>query len=243
MHILNDEEFSILSNKALLGDMLSIIVHQWKQPLSVLSILSTNMDLQLEIDNFDKERFIFWNQQIQEQIQYMSETIDDFRDFSNSKKEKQQINLKNCIERASRFTKIPLAKNDITLEIYYHATNLQVLAFHNDICQILIILISNAKDKLSLLPLEPKKIVIEVSEDEANFTITVSDNGSFIDETIMQNIFQKNFTTKENKVGNGLGLFIAKRIITEHLNGKINVKNLYNEGQVRFYLIIPKQIS
>lgn len=243
MHILNDNEFSILSNKALFGDMLSMIVHQWKQPLSVLSILSTNMDLQLEIDNFDKEKFLFWNQQIQEQIQYMNETIDDFKDFSNSKKEKQQVNLQNCIERASKFTKIPLAKNDIVLEIYYNTKNLELLAFHNDISQILIILISNAKDKLSILPLESKNIIIEVSEDETNLIITVSDNGTFIDESIITNIFQKSFTTKENKEGNGLGLYIANKIITEHLNGKIYVKNLYNKEQVenvRFYLVIPK---
>jgi len=243
MHILNDEEFSILSNKALLGDMLSMIVHQWKQPLSVLSILSTNMEFQLEIDNFDNEKFLFWNNQIREQVEYMSETIDDFKDFSNSKKEKQQVNVQNCIERASRFTNIPLAKNDITLETYYNAKNLQILAFHNDICQILIILISNAKDKLSLLFLESKKIIIEASEDETNLIITVSDNGTFIDESIINNIFQKSFTTQENKEGSGLGLYIANKIITEHLNGKIYVENLYNKEQienVRFYLVIPK---
>ncbi|MDX9742941.1 MAG: HAMP domain-containing sensor histidine kinase [Arcobacteraceae bacterium] len=239
MNILNDDDFAILSSKALLGDMLSMIVHQWKQPLSIINILSTNMDFQLEMNNFDKERFLTWNKQLQEQIQYMSETIDDFRDFSDIKKEKNRINVQNCIQRAIRFTNIILTKNEISLEVYYHTKDLEILAFHNDICQILIILISNAKDKFLLLDLESKKIIIEVSENDLGLLITVKDNGGIINEEILKNIFQENFTTKEDKRGNGLGLFIANKIIKEHLDGKIWVENLCDENSVRFCLLVP----
>lgn len=240
MNILNNEDFATLSSKALLGDMLSMIVHQWKQPLSVINILSTNMDFQLEIDNFDKEKFLTWNKQLQEQIRYMNETIDDFRDFLDTKKEKNKINVTHCIERAKRFTNIILIKNEITLEVYYHTTNLEILAFHNDICQILMILISNAKDKFVLLELESKKITIEVSENNEGLLVTVKDNGGVINEEILESIFQENFTTKEEKRGNGLGLFIASKIIKEHLQGKIWVENLYDENSVQFCLLIPK---
>jgi len=239
MNILNDDDFAILSSKALLGDMLSMIVHQWKQPLSIINILSTNMDFQLEMDNFDKERFLTWNKQLQEQIKYMSETIDDFRDFSGTKKEKNRINVTNCIERAIRFTNIILIKNEISLEVYYHTKNLEILAFHNDICQILIILISNAKDKFLLVDLESKKITIEVSENDLGLLIAVKDNGGVIDQEILTNIFQENFTTKEDKKGNGLGLFIASKIIKDHLQGKIWVENLYTENSVQFCLLVP----
>jgi len=198
------------------------------------------MDFQLEMDNFDKEKFLTWNKQLQEQIRYMNETIDDFRDFSDSKKEKNNINVKNCIERAIRFTNIILIKNEITLDVYYHTANLEILAFHNDICQILIILISNAKDKFLPSELEAKKISIDVSEDKLGLLITVKDNGGVIDKEILENIFQENFTTKEEKRGNGLGLFIASKIIKEHLQGKIWVENLYDESSVRFCLLIPK---
>jgi C4-dicarboxylate-specific signal transduction histidine kinase len=168
----------------------------------------------------------------------MSETIDDFRDFSGTKKEKNRINVTNCIERAIRFTNIILIKNEISLEVCYHTTNLEILAFHNDICQILIILISNAKDKFLLVDLESKKITIEVSENDLGLLIAVKDNGGVIDEEILTNIFQENFTTKEDKKGNGLGLFIASKIIKDHLQGKIWVENLYAENSVQFCLLI-----
>jgi len=239
--IMPHEESAILSltKKATMGDMLSMILHQWKQPLSIISILNTSMDFQLECDKFDKERFLAYNTKIKEQIDYMSETMYDFKDFLLEDKEKRIINIKTCIERAIKFTTIALKKNEIEYTMNYHTLKSEIWGFNNDISQILIIFILNAKDKLSLLSIDTKKITIDVEEDNENLLICVKDNGGLIDEAILDMIFDESFTTKDEKNGNGLGLYIARRIAKERLNGQIFVENNEEENSVIFTLSIP----
>lgn len=235
----NESSILSLTKKATMGDMLSMILHQWKQPLSIISVLNTSMDFQLECDTFDKEKFLAYNTKIKEQIEYMSETMYDFKDFLLEDKEKRVINIKTCIERAIRFTVIALNKNEIEYEINYNTFKSEIFGFNNDISQILIIFILNAKDKLSLLCIEKKKITIDVNDDNENLLIHVKDNGTLIDEEILDSIFDENFTTKEDKNGNGLGLYIAKKITQDRLNGHIFVENNKEENSVIFTLSIP----
>jgi signal transduction histidine kinase len=234
-----DAIFRTLTKKATLGDMISMIAHQWKQPLSVISVLNTGMDLQLELDNFDKQKFLSYNSQIKEQIDYMSETINDFRNFLQEDSKKNILDIKVCIQKALKFTAIALTKNDILFEVNFYTDKCKFLGFNNDVTQILIVFISNAKDKLSLLALETKKITIDVNEENENLLISVKDNGGIIDESIINDIFIEHFTTKKEPNGNGIGLYIANKIAKEHLHGKIWVENNKEENSVTFTLSIP----
>jgi signal transduction histidine kinase len=237
----NEEDaiFLTLAKKATLGDMLSMIVHQWKQPLSVISVLNTGMDLQLELGNFDKEKFLAYNTKIKEQIDYMSETIDDFRNFLSEDTKKNILDVRTCIKKALKFTAIALIQNDIIFEVNFHTDKCEVFGFNNDITQILIVFISNAKDKFSLGNIENKKITIDVNENDTDLLISVTDNGGVIDENIVNEILTEHFTTKKEHSGNGIGLFIARKIATEHLNAKLLVKNSNEQNSVIFTLSIP----
>lgn len=239
----NDNEILLaLTKKATMGDMLGMIVHQWKQPLSMISILSTNMDLQLELNNFNQDKFLTYNKQIKEQIDYMSEIIDDFKNFFSEDRVKNTVNIKTCIEKAIKFTKIALEKSDINFIVDISSEYFNILAYNNDVCQILIILITNAKEKLSKLSIQNKTIILSLFEKDSNLIISVSDNGGHIDENIIHSIFDENFTTKIDKAGNGLGLYIAKKITTEHLHGEIFVQNENDKSKVSFILSIPKDL-
>jgi len=230
------------AKKAAMGEMVSMITHQWKQPLSFISILNTGMDFQLSLDQFDKEKFLEYNTQIKEQIDYMSETIDDFKEYFSPKKEKKIFNAKDCVTRAIKFTQASLKKNNITLEVsYLDDGDYTILSFNHDVCQVLMNIINNAKDQFISLNNEEmdKKISLCIFHDSKNIIFELKNNGGVIPEEILEFIFQSNFTTKEDFGGSGIGLYIVEKIITEHLEGSIEVINIKEENSVLFKIKIP----
>lgn len=230
------------AKKAAMGEMVSMITHQWKQPLSLISILNTSMEFQLDINEFDKEKFVHFNKQIKEQIDYMSETIDDFKEYFNPNRQKQISNVKDCVVRAIKFTEAALKKNSIVLEVIYlnDGADYTILSFSHDVCQVLMNIINNAKDELSKIHDDyEKKISLLIYHEQENIVFEIKNNGGVIADEVLEFIFQSNFTTKGEIGGSGIGLYIVEKIVKEHLDGSIKVQNIKEENSVLFTIKVP----
>jgi signal transduction histidine kinase len=227
------------AKNAAMGEMLSMITHQWKQPLSVLLSISSGMEAILDIEKFDKEMFINYLKNIEDQVEYMNDTVEDFKNFFSESKEQEKINIQECINRAVKFTAPALKKYDIKFNITYEDNkDYTILAYKHDVCQILMNIINNAKDQLKKKDVT-RKIEMDIYSQDNDVVFAIKNNGGTIPNEIIDNIFNHRFTTKSIETGSGLGLYISKKIADEHLGAILNVENIQSEDSVVFYLKIP----
>jgi len=205
-----------------MGEMVGSIAHQWRQPLNALSINIQNLEDDFEEGLIDKifiDNFIQKNTDI---INFMSHTIDDFRNFFRIDKEKIDFSVLESIENVVNIQDAVLKNYNINLEII--GDDFIINGFKNEFSQVVMNLINNAKDALVENKIDDAKIVVELS----NNKITIINNGVGIDEDIIDRIFEPYFTTKEQGKGTGMGLYMSKMIIENNMNGKIDVKNIDN---------------
>ena len=235
----------VQSKNAAMGEMVSMITHQWKQPLSVISVLNTTMDLQLENDFFDKEAFLHNNTLIKEQIDFMSQTIDDFKEYFDENKQRHIQNVKNCVARAIKFTAPALFKHEIKLSVeYLDDGDYEIYSFTHDVCQVLMNIINNAKDEFARLGDDRERyiklsIFHETQQQRECIAISILNNGGMIPEDHLESIFQSDFSTKKEIGGSGIGLYIVDKIVKEHIDGAISVENIPQIDGVRFTLRVP----
>ncbi|NVJ53948.1 MAG: PAS domain-containing sensor histidine kinase [Campylobacteraceae bacterium] len=220
------------SKMAAMGEMLENIAHQWRQPLSAVSVLSTGMILQNDQDLLNKDLLDAGLNDINEQVQYLSKTIDDFRNFFKPNKQKNRFHLKSVIKTSIKLSKARYTKEHI--EFITSIDDMELFTYENELLQVLLNIITNAKDEL--IKKEGKKfIIIETSSDEDYLYIRVKDNAGGIDKFILDRIFEPYFTTKHNSQGTGIGLYMSENIV-KHMNGKISVTNENVEYNSSVYL-------
>ncbi len=220
------------SKMAAMGEMLENIAHQWRQPLSAVSVLSTGMILQNEQNLLDKELLDAGLNDINEQVQYLSKTIDDFRNFFKPNKQKNRFKLSDIIKTSIKLSKARYSKKHI--EFIVNIEDEELFTYENELLQVLLNLITNAKDELIKKDYK-KYIFIETQIDKGYLYIRVKDNAGGIDNMIIDRIFEPYFTTKHNSQGTGIGLYMSSNIV-RHMNGKINVKNTNVEHNCGVYL-------
>ncbi|RXK07144.1 PAS domain-containing sensor histidine kinase [Halarcobacter bivalviorum] len=220
------------SKMAAMGEMLENIAHQWRQPLSAVSVLSTGMILQNEQDLLNKDLLDAGLNDINEQVQYLSKTIDDFRNFFKPNKQKNRFYLKNVIKTSIKLSKARYTKKHIDFII--NIEDMELFTYENELLQVLLNIISNAKDEL--IKKEGKKfIIIDTHSDTDYLYIKIKDNAGGIDKYIVDRIFEPYFTTKHNSQGTGIGLYMSKNIV-KHMNGEISVENVNVEYNSSIYL-------
>ena len=169
---------------------------------------------------------------INEQVQYLSKTIDDFRNFFKPNKQKNSFNLKSVIDTSIKLSKARYIKKHI--EFVTNIEDMQLFTYENELLQVILNIISNAKDEL--VKKEGKRfIMIETSKDRDYLYIKIKDNAGGVDKFIIDRIFEPYFTTKHNSQGTGIGLYMSKNII-KHMNGKISVKNENIEYNSAIYI-------
>lgn len=156
----------------------------------------------------------------------MSKTIDDFSNFFNPNKDKEEFCLKSSIEEALAITKKMLEKNSIKIET--HLEKIDIFGVSNELSQIIINLLQNSTDAFKDKETK-KKISIKSFIDKSYAIIEFKDNAGGIEEKTLDKVFEPYFTTKHQSNGTGLGLFMSKMIIEKSLNGKITLDN-YNDG-------------
>lgn len=225
------------SKLAALGEMIGNIAHQWRQPISAVSAIMMNIKWTAISQGVDKKFLDERMNEANEQLKYMSQTIDDFRNFFKPNKEKEYFDLKNEIKKAYKISQESLLYNNINLQIF-SSRMISIYGYANEFSQVVLNLISNAKDVLIERKIEIPRIEIHISQDDKNIYCEVKDNGGGIEEKYINRIFEPYFTTKEHQ-GTGIGLYISKEIIQKHMQGTLEAKNIKNGAS--FIICLPRK--
>jgi len=210
-----------------MGEMIGNIAHQWRQPLTQLSSILINIELHFERKKLTKEKLSAKINEANEQISFMSNTIDDFRNFFSSGKTKQDYAVSTLIEKVKKLMNASLKNHNIKLDIQIQ-DDFVLNGYPNEIAQALVNIVSNAKDVILERGIKNPLIAIKAFKQNHKNIITIQDNAGGIKIMPHDKIFEPYFSTKHASVGTGIGLYMTKIIIEKNNNGKISVKNLHN---------------
>ena len=224
-----DNLFFQQSKMASMGEMIANIAHQWRQPLSLISTASSGIKIQKEYNTLTDEHFDKSLDAITNATQYLSQTIEDFKNFFSPKENQERFTIENLIARTLTLVSAELENKNIS--IVKNIENIEIESFQNDFIQVLINIINNAKD--ALLKKEGEKLIFIESYLESNnqLILTITDNAGGIDQEILSKIFEPYFTTKYKSNGTGIGLYMVMEIIQKHMHGTIKVANTSYEYQ------------
>jgi len=213
------------SKLALLGEMIGNIAHQWRQPLMQLSAILMYLDAYNEKGKLIKEKLDKKVNDGNSIIDFMSKTIEDFRNYYKPEKQKEEFLLKDSIDSALFIVNSALKSSNIKVNTLYSKNDLKLTSYKNEFSQAFLNIITNAKDILIQRQIEEPLINIEVSQKEDSIVICVNDNAGGIDNEILSKVFDPYFTTKHKSQGTGIGLYMTKMIIENNMNGNIEVEN------------------
>nr|WP_321266630.1 sensor histidine kinase [uncultured Sulfurimonas sp.] len=219
-----DEILISQSRLASMGEMIEQIAHQWRQPLNELGLLNQDLYFKKKLGNLTDDDFDKIHDNIDSNIQYMSNTIDDFRNYYKSDKEKETFALDESITDILSIvgTTLEYAKIKVVLKL---EENIYIDSLKHELQQVFLIIINNAKDALIINEIEDKKIVLEVFCDNEFAYVNIVDNAGGVAENIKNKIFDPYFSTKFKSQGTGIGLYMAKIIIEKNMQGNLNVFN------------------
>ena len=208
------------SRLAQMGEMLSMIAHQWRQPLSAISASAAVLYIKASRDKLDKDTAIELSNKITDFSKHLSSTIDDFRDFFKSNKSKTKTNFEKIVKSVLDIVNISLEQKDIKLNINI-VSLCDLETYENEVKQVILNLVKNAEDALIENSIQNAQIDIDIN----NNVLSIRDNAGGIPSDIMDKIFDPYFSTKTKKDGTGLGLYMSKTIIQEHCDGNLEVQN------------------
>ncbi len=226
------------AKQAALGEMIGNIAHQWRQPLSLISSIASGIKARQEFGMLDKDTITQNMDSIMVKTQYLSETVETFRNYLKEKKEKQDVILQDRIKMAIAITKTSLEDNRI--EFVEELDTLEPISMKivaGELTEVLINLINNAKDILVEKKTPAPWVKVALHKNDDKVVITIEDNGGGIPEDILPKVFEEFFTTKDDAVGTGLGLHMSKKIIEESLKGKLYVQN--SDFGAKFFVELP----
>jgi signal transduction histidine kinase len=225
------------SRQAAMGEMISMIAHQWRQPISTVSMLVSNILLEIELGDLSEDRAKNSLNQINEQIQYLSSTISDFKNFFKPNQSKAQVKLSEIMSDTLKIIRKSIENSNIVIEESY-LNDFEFKTYKNQVVQVLLVILKNAQDVLLDNSIEKPRIFITSGSLENNkIYISIEDNAGGIKLENPDVIFEPYFSTKNEKNGTGLGLYMCKMIVERHLNGEIFVENI--ENGAKFVIEIP----
>ncbi len=210
------------SKLAAMGEMIDNIAHQWRQPLSVISSISTGLCIQFELPNLDKEEAITDLKKLNKTSQHLSETIDDFRNFFRRNKVKREFSVLEAVKKNLNLIEGILKNNSIKV-VFEKVDDARITSYENELTQALLNIFHNAKDAMK--GKESPYIFINISKNKEHVILKIRDNGGGIDTAIRDKIFEPYFTTKHQSQGTGIGLYMTHQIIESHMGGTIKVAN------------------
>ena len=212
------------SRLAQMGEMISMIAHQWRQPLAAISSTTNSLMLKNAFGQYEQEFVDEKLQNINRYSQHLSSTIDDFRNFFKQNKEKKEVSLLQVVEESLNIIEVSISSKDIDIIKDIRSQKI-ISTYSNELRQVVLNLIKNAEDILEEKDIEKKLIKISIYEEDDKNILEISDNAGGIPEDIIDNIFEPYFSTKTNKDGTGLGLYMSKTIIEDHCAGRIKAYN------------------
>jgi len=221
-----------------MGEMISNIVHQWRQPLSAISATTSSMQVQKEFATLSDEKFDELSQSIIVNVEYLSNTMDTFRNFIKEKKVKKELVVEERIKNTIDIIKFTLKNNYIELvNNVDFSKQTYTTMFSGELDQVLINIFNNAKDALLENNITNPRIELNFVNKKEKAIITIEDNAGGIPLDIIEKIFDENFTTKDISKGTGIGLYMSYKIIKESFNGKLYVQNTPNGA--KFFIEFP----
>jgi len=209
---------------AAMGEMIGNIAHQWRQPLNTLGLVIQRLPFFYETDEFSKEFLETSTSEAMKLIQHMSRTIDDFRNFFRTDKEKMTFDINQVVRQTVNLVKESFRNEQIDITINCHDVPC-ITGFPNEYSQVLVSILHNARDALSERKINKARISIHSFAKDGKITVIIGDNAGGIDENIIDRIFDPYFTTKGPDKGTGIGLFMAKNIIENSMNGHLTARN------------------
>jgi len=220
---------------AQMGELISMIAHQWRQPLNNISLVNQILVTKYDMNKLDDEAIEYFKTHSKKQIELMSTTIDDFRNFFKNEDEKYNFVVNEVINGAIDMVEPIFKKYKIKIE-FIKQENMMSYGYTNALAQVLLNVLNNAKDILIQQEVEQKVVRIKLENVGTNIVVIVEDNGGGISEDILDKVFDPYFSTKKDKNGTGLGLYMSKMIMEEQMQGNISVRNT-DEG-ARFMIVL-----
>lgn len=222
------------SRHAAMGEMVSAIAHQWRQPLNALAINLANLQDSFEFGELNREVMDDSMRTSHQLIQGMSRTIDDFRDFFRPRQRREKFQIEAAIHDAAKLVEASLNNSQIELVVDCEE-NIETYGISNELGQVVLNLIVNAKDASLERHIAAPRIAVHLSRSGEEASITVEDNAGGIDPQVGERIFDPYFTTKS--MGTGIGLYMARIIVERHFNGHIAFTN--TGAGTRFNIVFP----
>ncbi len=228
----SNEKLIFQSRQAIIGELFSMIAHQWRQPVnkiaSILLLLRFNLkEKKPTVEDIDAKC-----EEIENSIEFMSETIDDFKTFYRPKTHSSRVNLKELIEQSLFFVDSAIAKKGVN--VIKELEDVEYELYQNEFVQVMLNLIKNAIDAID----KKSDIVIKLYANEENIVISVENDANNVKESTLVKIFNPYFTTKKESMG--LGLYMAKIIVEKHMRGNIRVQKIDNK--IRFTIELPLRV-
>lgn len=212
------------SRLAAMGEMIGNIAHQWRQPLNALGLLMANLTFDAKSGTADTAEFDLYAAQGRDILTAMSRTIDDFRNFFKPDKEKNIFQVCDPVQEALSLMEASLVQAGISVERDF-SLSAAILGYRGEFSQVVLNLLANARDAILESGNRHGFIRVSVAERDGDAEISIADNGGGVPEQNMTRIFEPYFTTKPQDKGTGLGLYMSKRIIEDHMQGRLGVFN------------------
>ena len=239
--IRNTQEIMIAQSRhAAMGEMIGMIAHQWRQPLTIISMVVDNVSLDIDLETINEEACRAGANEILTQVNYLSKTIDDFRDFFRPDKQREEIKIIDIMNEAYSMIESSFKNNNIEVEIINQSQSV-ISLYSRELLQVIINLLKNAKEALLSHTQKNRFIRIRIYDEGEETVAELCDNGGGIAPEVLPHIYEPYFSTKDEKTGTGLGLYMSKTIIEKHLKGTITVQN--RDNGVCFTIRLPKKMD
>jgi len=211
------------SRFAAMGEMLGNIAHQWRQPLSAINTAIGNAKIENLLGVATQESLEDTFERVEEYTEYLSTTIEDFRNYFKQDKKRKNYYMAEVIETVLSLTKANFI--DITIIKEFGEQRYKLLGYPNELMQVLINILNNAKDVFEEKHIAKQYIRIAIEKTHTHVILRIYDNAGGVDKKIISNIFDPYFTTKHKAQGTGIGLYMSKEMIQKHMNGSLSVSN------------------
>ncbi|AXX91894.1 histidine kinase [Malaciobacter molluscorum LMG 25693] len=218
------------SRLARMGTMLSMIAHQWRQPLTQLSVILMELEVATRLKKVNDKHILDSVEKSDKMIEFMSNTIDDFRNFYKPNKKKEHFYVMDACNKAINLINATLKHNSTKLNIENKNDKL-IYGYASEYSQVILNLLSNASDILIERKIKNAKIDLIIESTNDSSIVTIKDNAGGIKEDNLDLVFDPYYTTKDSSKGTGLGLYISKLIIEKNMHGHLEVSNS-SEGAV-----------
>lgn len=233
------------SKFASMGEMMEQIAHQWRQPLNNIGLINQDVYFKYKLNNLSDDDFDKLHAQIDTNIAYLSDTINNFRMYYQKNQDKETYTLDDAVATVIHITEATFKFYQIKI-ILHTDKNAIVHNFKSDIFQVFLNILNNAKDALLENKIEDKTITITISSDTYNSYVHILDNAGGIPPEIINDVFKPYFSTKSKEKGTGIGLYMSKTIVEEKMQGKLTATNKKDGAcfilQLPLAIIRPKDI-